>query len=104
MGKNSLPGDIRLSEQTPPENRRPEIDGLVNNKSCCIFVITKSNNSPMVKQKNFESLEKLNQFLTENKVNIINVETYEYEYDTGFHLMNGTSFCTKREGKKLYYI
>ena len=58
----------------------------------------------MVKQKNFESLEKLNQFLTENKVQVINVESYEYEYDTDLPLMNGTTFVTKREGKRLYYI
>ena len=58
----------------------------------------------MVKEKNFESLDKLNQFLIANKVDIINVETYEEPYDTGLPLMNGTTFHTKRQVKKLIYI
>ena len=51
----------------------------------------------MIHQKEFESLGKLNEFVEQNKVKIINVETYKYEYDTG------NSFITTREGKRLFY-
>ena len=58
----------------------------------------------MIHQKEFESLGKLNEFVEQNKVKIINVETYKYEYDTGLPLLpSGNSFITTREGKRLFY-
>ena len=58
----------------------------------------------MIHQKEFKNLDKLNEFVEQNKVKIINVETYTYEYDTGLPLWPSGTFITTREGKRLFYL
>ena len=58
----------------------------------------------MIKEKDFNDLKTLNEFLNANKnVSTISVETFEYDYDTGFPMPRGGTFVTKHQGKRLFY-
>jgi len=57
----------------------------------------------MIQEQKFPNLSSLNKFVDEEKVNVVNVETYIYEYDTGFPLPRGGSFKVQKEGKRLFY-
>ena len=58
----------------------------------------------MIKEKEFESLQALNEFVSSNNVTTISIETYEYDYNTGLPLWpRGADFITKHIGKRLFY-
>jgi len=57
----------------------------------------------MIKSLKFRSEESINNFIRDNKVQLISIETIEEEYDTGLRLPNGKTFITTREVYKLWY-
>lgn len=57
----------------------------------------------MVENKTFESLEKLNEFIMDDTISIINIETKEISYNTGLPLPNGGSFMSTQEVFNLFY-
>lgn len=57
----------------------------------------------MIEQKKFESLDKLNEFVSDNNVKVINIETRQESYNTGLPLPKGGSFISTRECFNLFY-
>jgi hypothetical protein len=60
--------------------------------------------STIIRTAEFSSLENLNKFIgTDNTINIISIETVEYEYDTGLPRVKGGTLKTKKEKIKVWY-
>lgn len=57
----------------------------------------------MIKSLKFRSEESINNFIRDNKIQLISIETLEEEYDTGLRLPRGGAFITTREVYKLWY-
>jgi hypothetical protein len=57
----------------------------------------------MIKSKVFENENMLNEFVQQNDVKVISVETQKQRYDTGLPLPRGGSFITGRYVLKVWY-
>ena len=57
----------------------------------------------MILEKDFDTLDSLNQFVADESVNIVSIESVKKWYYTGMPLPKGGSFGYDKEYKRLYY-
>lgn len=57
----------------------------------------------MIKSKKFKSETSLNEFIQQNDIKVISVETEKEKYDTGLPMPKGGSFIIDRDIIKLWY-